>query len=387
MTLIEVLDKHTEQHFIDLPRKLYRNDENWVCPMDNEIRDIFKPDKNNSFEDGEACRWILKNDSGEVIGRIAAFYTKSRAEKFKQPTGGIGFFECINDHDAASRLFEMGRKWLQEKGMEAMDGPINFGENDTYWGLLVEGFTPPAFGVNYNPAYYKDLFENYGFKSFFEQTTKLIDLKVPFPERFWKIAEWVMRKPEIKVRHFKNDEAAKFAADIVKIHNEAWVHHEHFTPISEGTVFKGLEAAKQILEEDFIWFVYHNNDPVGFMVMLPDVNQILKHFNGKMNLVNKLRFLYLKKRKVITRTRITILGVAPKFQGTGIESVIFWHMQKPLLEQRPHLKEIEISWVGDFNPKMQALLVAMNAKPGKHHTTYRKLFDQTDEVQRAATIK
>lgn len=386
MKLIEVTGRKTEKTFLEVPRVIYRDDPNWVSPLDMDIRSVFDRQENKYFENGDAIRWILTDGQGNLIGRVAAFYNTEKAKNYKQPTGGIGFFDCINDQEAAFILFDAGRKWLEANGMEAMDGPVNFGETDTYWGLLVEGYTRPAFGVNYNYPYYKDLFESYGFKPFFEQTTRHLDLTEPFPERFWKIAEWVMKKPGFSFRHLKLDQAEKFADDLVKVYNEAWVNHEHFVPITREVIMHQIEKAKPILEEEFIWFAYHKDEPIGFLVMMPDVNQIFRYFNGKLNLINKLRFLWLKKRKAMTRTRITTLGVSPKFQKSGIESAIFWHLQEPVLEKRPYIEEIEISWVGDFNPRMMALLEAMNARPGKKHITYRKLFGEQEEDQQAAKI-
>ena len=121
--------------------------------------------------------------------------------------------------------------------------------------------------------------------------------------------------------------------------------------------------------------------------MFPDINMILRHFKGKMTLLNKLRFLYYKKNKEITRIRQTMMGVIPKFQGSGLESAIFWHLREPILVKRPHIKEMELSWVGDFNPKMLAIQEAVNAKPGKIHYTYRKLFRDDGGEQRAAVIQ
>src|SRR5690606_29466640 len=107
---------------------------------------------------------------GNLAGRIAAFLNRkyrNRGDEVK--VGGIGFFDCINDHDAASLLFDVARHWLLARGAEAMDGPINCGERDRWWGLLVDGFTPPVYGMNYNPPYYRDLFEEYGFKKYYNQ--------------------------------------------------------------------------------------------------------------------------------------------------------------------------------------------------------------------------
>lgn len=386
MKLVKVEDRKTAATFLDVARIIYRHDDQWVCPLDRVINGIFDREGNEYFSNGDAVRWILTDDGGILIGRVAAFYNLDKAGNYDPPAGGIGFFECINDREAAFMLFDVAKEWLANQGMGSMDGPVNFGENDNFWGLLVDGFTPPAFGMNYNPPYYKDLFEAYGFKPFFEQETKHLDLKKPFPERFWKIAEWVMRKPGYTFEHIRLNNLEKYVRDVVKIHNAAWVFHEHFTPLTIEKVKKGLELSRSMIIEEFIWFVYHEGEPIAFFVMLPDVNQVFKRFNGKLNFLNKLRFLFLKRSKVITRARVTIMGVVPKFQGAGIESAIFWHLKEPVLEKRPHYTELEISWVGDFNPKMKATLDAMGANPGKIHITYRKMFDENSQFRKATKI-
>src|SRR4030095_4081419 len=164
MTLVEIKDKVAAKQFISFPRKLYKGDPNFISPLETDIEGIFDPAHNPYFRHGECTRWILLNDNGEVIGRIAAFINTKKANKYEQPTGGIGFFECINDQKAANMLFDAGKNWLINRGMKAMDGPINFGENDKFWGLLIDGFKPPSLGMSYNPPYYKELFESYGFE-------------------------------------------------------------------------------------------------------------------------------------------------------------------------------------------------------------------------------
>lgn len=386
MEIIEVTGKHEVRDFFHVPVLLYRNDPNWVCPLPKSIELKFDIKSNSYLHKGEAARWVLKDDNGRLCGRIAAFFNTDKAAKYKIPVGGIGFFECINNSEAAFLLFDTAGSWLKTKGMEAMDGPVNPGENDANWGLLVEGFTPPAFGMNYNHPYYKDLFEAYGFRPFFEQESKILDLGVPFPYRFWKIAEWVMKKPGYSFKHYSKKHSGQFAKDLVKIHNEAWIYHEHFTPLDVESVRKSFIDFHPILVEEFIWFVYFNGEPVAFFIMLPDINQVLRIFRGNMNWMNKLRFLLLKNSTMINRARVTIMGVIPRFQGAGIESAIFWHLRDPVLNKRPHYTELEISWVGDFNPRMKATIDAMGAKSGKKHITYRKLFYDDIPFERAAPI-
>jgi hypothetical protein len=129
----------------------------YIRPIDKEINEVFDPERNKAFRHGEVTRWILKDDEGRLIGRIAAFVNKKYKNKGDDvPVGGVGFFDCINNQEAADMLLDVARHWLGQRGMEAMDGPINFGERDKWWGLLVEGFHEPLWSMNFNPPYYKD---------------------------------------------------------------------------------------------------------------------------------------------------------------------------------------------------------------------------------------
>lgn len=385
MKCIEVNDKATRKAFLEFPTQLYENDKNWIRPLDNMVEAVFTPSKNSFYTHGEAIRWIFKDDNGNIFGRVAAFINRKKAYNFQQPTGGMGFFECINDKNAAFFIFDTCKQWLKDKGMEAMDGPINFGENDNFWGLLVEGFIPPSFGMNYNHSYYQEFFEDYGFRPYFEQVTNHLDLTVPFPERFWKIADWVRQRPGYTFKHFSFKDAERFIDDFKTIYDDGWQFHENFIPIEKDVLRAQLEEMKPIAEENFIWYAYHENEPVAFLVMLPDANQILKHFNGKISLLGKLKFLYLKKKGVFSRARITVMGIRPKYQKSGIESAIFWHMDK-VMKQKPNYNEVELSWVGDFNPKMRQLHEAVGGKFAKRHITYRLLFNSPGVEQKATEI-
>ncbi len=385
MKLVEVKTKKQAQQFLSVARKIYQGDSHWIAPLDDDIEAIFDPAKNAYFDGGEAIRWILETDNGEVIGRVAAFYNRTKANTYEQPTGGMGFFECVNDREAAFFMFDACRKWLAQRGMEAMDGPVNFGENDQYWGLLVEGFIQQSYGMNYHHPYYRKFFEDYGFFSYFEQVTNHLDMTVPFPERFWKIADWISKKPGFSYEHFQMKNARKYLLDLKSVYDEGWVNHEHFTPLNIKDIESSLEKAKPILDEEIIWFAYFAGKPIAFLVMFPDVNQIFRHFNGKLNIWNKLRFLYYMKRHEIKRTRITVMGVVPKFQKHGIESAIFKKLRE-VFDKRPNYKEVELSWVGDFNPKMEALHKAVGGKFGKRHITYRKLFDENAAPQHAKVL-
>lgn len=385
MNLHEVKTRKDAKRFLDTARKIYEKDQAWVCPLDSEVEAVFDPGKNVFFSHGDATRWYMTDDSGNLIGRIAAFINEKKAYTFKQPTGGMGFFECINNKQAAFKLFDTAKEWLEKRGMEAMDGPINFGENDSFWGLLVEGFTQPGYGMQYNPPYYQELFESYGFHNYFEMYSNHLSMETGLKPRFLKIADRIASKKEYSFEHFDQKNKDRYLNALLDVYNTAWQNHENFQPMTYEEINKSFKAAKPIIDEEMIWFVFKNDDPAAFLVMFPDANMILKHFNGKMNLWNKLRFIWMKKRHFMTRTRLVIMGVKPKYQKLGLESGIFAKLNETM-KKRPWINELELSWVGDFNPKMRAIHDAVGSVPAKKHITYRYLFYK-DDTQRSSKIK
>ena len=382
MLIIQVTTPQDKKEFINFPKRLYKGDPYWVCQLDSELEALFDPEKNYLFRQGEAARWILKDTDGKTIGRIAAFFDRVRSSAYSQPTGGIGFFEVIENREAAFILFDAGKNWLASKGMEAMDGPVNFGENDNNWGLLVDGFMQQGYGMPYNKKYYRSFFEDYGFKNYFEQYSYHREIRskgnviIEFPPRIMKIAEWLSKRPGYTFHHFEFGKKEKFINDLVEIYNSTWkVFKEDFTPLDPELLDSIFKKAKPVVDKDLIWFAYHNDRPIAFFILYPDLNQIIKTFKGKLHFLNMLRFLFFKATHKMTRMRAVVGGVNPSYQNSGVESAIFFHLYD-VFKRKPWYKELELSWVGDFNPKMIAIYEALGAKKAKMHITYRYLINK-----------
>jgi len=386
MQIIQVADKKTVNEFHKLPYKLYKNDYNWVPPLQKMHEDIFNPRKNTGFRNGGARRWILKKDN-EVAGRIAAFYDRGQGGSVEQLTGAIGFFECINDLSVAALLFDTARDWLKGQGIEAMDGPVNFGENFFNWGLLAEGFKQQTFGMQYHPPYYLELFYEYGFKVYYKQYSYRMDISNPdLPERFWKIAAWVAKKPGLSFEHFKFRKQNKYIDDFIQVYSQAWKNHANYKPMNPDDIKQLLKQAKRVIDEEFLWYAYYDGEPVAFFMMIPDLNQILKELKtGEMGPVDMVKLLLMKRGKIMTRCRVMVLGVVPRYQRLGIESGIF-HQLKQVLLRRPWYQEMEMSWVGDFNPKMNALFKSFGAEHDITHYTMRYLFDRKKPFARMPNV-
>lgn len=382
MQLFQVSDSPSAIEFLKVPLIIYKDDPHFIQPLDKDINDVFDPKKNKAFRFGECNRWILKDEDGNLIGRIAAFvYKKYKNKGDTQKTGGIGFFECINSQEAADMLFDVSKHWLMQRNMEAMDGPINFGERDRWWGLVVEGFKPPIYLMNYNLPYYQVLFENYGFKNFFNQICFHMRVDTQLNNKFNEQAEKYNSLPGYSVVHIRKKNLKKFADDFCAVYNKAWAIHEGNKKMSNEVAFKMFQQMKPVIDEKLIWFVYHDDEPIAFWINLPELNQVFKYFHGKFGLVEKLRLLWMRKKGLNDKFTGIVFGVIPEYQGKGIDYYMIFEGAR-VIQNTTQYKELELQWQGDFNPRILNISKNIGAKPSRILTTYRYLFDRTKEFKR-----
>ena len=385
MKLKEVVSESEKKIFLEVPLTIYQTDDQWIRPLDKDINEVFDSKKNKFYRHGEAIRWILLDEKNKAIGRVAAFVNRKTSNTFSQPTGGLGFFECVNNREAAIMLFDACKQWNASKGMEAMDGPINFGEKDRWWGLLVDGFFEPTYCSNYQPRYYQQFFEEYGFKVYFEQYNYLFKVKDTIPEKYRERADKIAKDPLYHCEHINKKQLEKYAEDFRTIYNSAWKRHDNFKGMTKEQSMSVMKTIKPVMENELIWFAYYDKKPVGFFIMLPELNKIFKYLNGKFDLTAKLKFLYYRWRGVCRKMYGVAFGIVPDHQSKGVEGFIIMAAAKKIQAMNKY-DDFEMTWIGDFNPKMINLVEAVGAKKVRTYYTYRKLFDDTKEFKRAPSI-
>jgi hypothetical protein len=383
MQLMEVTSKQLAKEFLLVNVEINKNDPNYIRPLDKDINEVFDKKKNKAYRFGEATRWILKDNNGKLIGRIAAFTNKKYKNKGDEvPVGGIGFFDCINDQAGADMLFDVAKHWLMQRGMEAMDGPINFGERDRWWGLLVEGFQPPVYCLNYNQSYYKELFEKYGFKNFYNQICFGLDPTKEINEKILARHAQVAANPAFKARYIDKTQLEKYAADFTIAYNKAWAGHGGLKELKKEQVLIMFKKMKPVMDEKLIWYVYHNQDPIAIFTNIPDLNQWFKYLDGKFDLWHKLKFLWIKKTKPNKKFTGLVFGIVPEFQGKGVDAYII-NEAKFVIQPLKRYTEYEMQWIGEFNPKMINVAESFgDTFRSRKLTTYRYLFDRTKEFKR-----
>ena len=389
MQIIPVTDQSTAKQFLQAATVIHKNDPSWIRPLDKDINEVFDKSKNKAFRFGEVIRWVLKNDTGKLIGRIAAFINKKYKNKGDDiPVGGIGFFECINDQDAADLLLDNAKHWLIQKGMEAMDGPINFGERDRWWGMVSKGFYEPLYCMNYNPPYYVTLFETYGFKPFYNQVCFGMHPKEPLKQKMFDRHAAFANDADFTAQCINKNQLEKYAIDFTTVYNKAWAGHGGLKQLPKEQVVMMFKKMKPVMDEKIIWFAYHKQEPIAIFVNLPDLNQWFKYLNGKFGLLQKLKFLWVKKFKPNKKFNGLVFGVIPEWQGKGIDAFIVVESAKIIQSPAVPYTEYEMQWIGDFNPKMINIAESLGESfRSRNLVTYRYLFDRLKEFKRHPVLE
>ena len=385
MKIIEVLTEEQKKAFVQLNVQLNKSTPNYIQPLYKDVNAVFDTKINKTYRNGEVVQYMLLNDGHEAIGRVAAFTNSKYKNKGDNiSVGGIGFFDCINNQAAANLLFDTAKAWLSSKGVQAMDGPINFGERDKWWGLVVQGFHEPLYNMNFNPEYYVSLFETYGFQPFYYQLCFGLDPQKPLSTKITERYNALIAQGGYSAAHVQLSNINKYAEDFTTVYNKAWAGHGGLKQLALAQVKLMFAKMKPIIDEDILWFAYHNMEPIGMFVNIPDLNQYFKHFKGKFGLLQKLEFVYRQRFKRSTKFNGLVFGIVPEQQGKGVDALLIEAARQYIqLGNKSLYTAYEMQWIGDFNPKMVNIASTLgDTFVNRKLCTYRYLFDRKKEFVR-----
>ena len=271
-----------------------------------------------------------------------------------------------------------------------MDGPINFGERDGFWGLMVKGWEfEPTYKMPWTKPYYIPFFENYGFKDYFQQYVFVSPIAgANVTPGIEEKAQRIFNNPDYVFQHIEKSNLTKYAEDFRFIFNAAWAKFPGVKEMSSESAQKLVKTMKPIIDEQLLWFAYTTDGtPVAFFIVIPDLNQIVKHLNGKLNWWGMIKFLLLKMKGTLTRTCGVIFGVTPDHQGKGVESAIALRFRE-VARTNPFYPyaTMDMNWVGDFNPKMLRFVSQLGATNDKTFITYRYFFNPNQVFSRCPKV-
>ena len=354
--------------FIDLPWNLYAEYPRWVPPLKKEVRRLLDPRRHPFWSSAER-RLFLARRGSQVVGRIAGIIDRRYNELHDEKMGIWGFFECADDPAAAAALLSAVETWTHQQGMDFMRGPLNPSTNYEV-GLLIEGFDyPPALMMTYNPPYYPRLLEACGFTKEKDLVAFLVEGAYRLPEWMESLAERIGRKKGIHIRKFNlKDANAEF--DLVKeIYNASWAGNWGFVPLSDDEMRDIQKNVMPFADPDLAFFIFYEQTPAAVCVIFPDINPLLKRFNGRIGLLGLLKMLLY--RREITGLRCLIFGIKDQYRQLGLPLLAVRHIYE-VVRQKGKYRSLELSWTLEDNEAVNGLLEEGGARRYKKYRIYRK---------------
>jgi hypothetical protein len=330
--------------FYHVPWLVYADDENWVPPLLNEIRNFFRLD--SCFWTHAESRLFLASKEERTVGRVAAIIDRNFSDFSGKRVGYFGYFECIRDTEVALVIFDAAKNWLASRGIQLMRGPIN-GRVENGCGFLSRGFgSLPYITATYSPDYYLSMADEFGFQKAKDLFAYYIDLKKPIPPSVKEAAERCTAEG-VKIRNFQK---VKFGRDIkiwLEILSSAFSDHWGFSPLvpEKEDNQHWVKRLRWIIDPKLFFFAEVKGTPVGFRWSLPDFNQLIKNLDGRLSFIEALKFPILKKR--INRGKFIIMGIRKEARGRGIGTCMNYHT---LLEMKKRgYFSADYGWIDENN--------------------------------------
>ncbi|WP_116127270.1 hypothetical protein [Lewinella sp. IMCC34183] len=352
---------------------VYAGNPQYVYPLRSDIEGILS-EKNGAYTGDNLRRWVV-TDGTRPVGRVAAFVDEERNRQLDLPAGGIGFFESIPDGAVADLLFAAAEDWLRERGMQAVDGPINFGERDKFWGLLVRGWYRPIYQETYNPPYYQAFFENRGYVPH-EQCLTMRGVVAEFPgERLGKLAARVRERYGLYTEQIQANDLRRGADDFAEAYNAAFNHWPYFKPLTGDDIYPTFQQMKPIMDSHLTCIAYNKEGrPIGLAGLIPDINCFLGGVNGKLNWLGLPKFLYrLKFQKQPRNCKGIAFGIAQDYQRQGVYPLMVDAMfQSGDRHTSRTYRYVDMATIRGHNKLMVDTCRQMNTDIHRVHVAYRR---------------
>ncbi len=375
ITIKEVTNKQDLKRFVKLPWDLYKDDPNWVAPLILERMEALDPSKNPYFKHARAKFWLACKGK-QVVGRISAQIDKLVEQKYHEKIGHFGFFECINDDQAASALLDTALQWLKQNGRDKVIGPFSLSINEEA-GMLVDGFdTPPSLMMNHALPYYQDLMTNYGMEKIKDLWAYYLRFdKDVLPPTIKKMITRSMRDGKINLRPINMKNYEEDLKTILDIFNDAWSDNWMALPFTEAELNKTVKDMKLLIRGDFAYIAEYDGVPMAMMVTLPNLNEIIADMKGSLFPFGVFKLLWrLKIRPTYKTVRVPLMGVRKEFQNTAVGGA----MAFALIEEcrinatNSGCTHAELSWVLEDNSRLSKMLETIGCWRYKNYRMYTK---------------
>lgn len=368
--IIEVKSKKQLTQFIDFPHELYKNDPNYVPMLYMEQEALLNKAKSPFLKHSEAVYYLAVKE-GKFVGRIAAIKNNNHIRFTGKQEGFFGFFDVINDYEAANALLSKAEAWLKTKGLNKIFGPANFSTNETV-GLLIENYDEPPFIMNtFNAPYYIDLLEKYGFKKSTDLlcyeliTAEMQDEIIELGERL----EGRLAEKGITIRKINMKNYAEEINNFLPVYNESWIENTGFVPMTDDEVRQIGKDLKPIVDPDFVYFAIKDGKMIGVSLTVPNINEIqINMKRGRLLPFGWWKILF--GLKSIKSVRVLALGTLKEYRRLGID--VCFYVRNIKTARAKGIVRAEASWILENNTMMNRSLEHINGKVYRKYRIYEK---------------
>lgn len=338
--------------FIELPKKIYRGNSNYVMPLKKVIKSKLSLKNNSFFEYGDISHYLFIDSSNNIHARVSLIINPEHNRVQNDKTCFFGMFESFNESETVKTLFNALESDAVEKGYNKLVGPVNLSTNDES-GVLIEGFEKPhTFMCSYSNSYYNNLLKSCGFNKAIDTFSYMATHGHPFPDKYYRIVKRIEADDRITLKRFEKKNASSDVLKIVNIYNNSFKDNWGFVPYTKNEALQLAENLIPFVDEDLIWIAYFEDKPIGAILGFPDINELFAGLNGKIGIKGALRFLRADKK--IKSMRIAMLGVEKEYRRLGIETALI-HKVHQRVHTRPYQRS-EFSVVLENNLRMRNLL-------------------------------
>jgi len=372
--ITQVASKAERDVFIKFPWRIYKGDPAWVPPLLLERKEFLDQKKHPFFEHGAAALFLARS-GGKIVGRIMASDDPNYNAFHQSSVGCFGLFECVNDPAVAAALFEAATNWLRARGRDEIMGPIDYSTNYVC-GLLVEGFDfPPTLLTAHNPPYYPALIEGLGFNKVIDFYAWWFSEPARAATRLRRLAASLRKRDAATIRQGNLNNFRAEAGRLREIYNDAWKENWGFVPFTEKEFEFMAKELKQLVVPEFTLIAEVGDEPVGFILCVPDINVAFRKINGRLTSyglpIGLAKLLYHKSR--IRTARLIALGVKPKYRRGGIAEMLVLRIIEDAMIKRGFTGELSMTL--EDNHLINRFLAAIGAKKYKTYRIYRRRID------------
>jgi len=370
----EVVTPSQEKQFLNLPYDIYRNDPNWRAPLRFERAEQLSPSKNPGAPSDRAL--FLAKHEGKLVGRIAAFINPRHDAHSKDNAGFFGYLDAIEDAQLVETLLAKAEQWLQSKGRGRMIGPAQWSVNEEC-GLLVDGFeNPPVVMMPHGRGDYQVCFENHGLSKAIDMFAFQSELAAGYPRTKFlqSLLNYAERNSAISWRPMNMSEFRQNVDLVMEIFNDAWSENWGFVPFSDEQIAHMAKEIKPIIFKEGLWIGYINEEPAGFIWMIPDLNEITQGLDGKLFPFGWAKLVWRLKVKGAKQARIPLMGLRKAHQNTRKGLALVAQLCETVFEagRQKGFTHCELSWILEDNEGMIGICEQAAAKNYKTYRMYEK---------------